>query len=137
MIEDGVAKPGEVYLDWARRHFERCRPWIEEALERQLVPSHTIDNVWEAIESGNCVIWPTDNSVSIVEIVVHPTGIRTLNGWLSGGDLEELKWTEKAVTRYAKDNGFYALTILGRDGWGRVLEGYRKGVMLFVKDIAA
>jgi hypothetical protein len=126
----------DVYLRWARQHFERCKPWIEEALQEQPFPAHDIDHVWQAIESGNCVIWPTDNSCTVVEIVEHPTGIKTLNYWLAGGDLKELKRIEEVVSEYGRKNGFHAVTILGRQGWQRALEGYEKGIVLFVKRLA-
>jgi hypothetical protein len=126
----------DVYLRSARQHFERCKPWIEEALQEQPFPAHDIDHVWEAIESGNCVIWPADNSCTIVEIVEHPTGIKTLNHWLAGGDLGELKRIEEVVAEYGRKNGFYGVTILGRQGWQKALKGYEKGVSLFVKRLA-
>ena len=103
--------------------------------EEQPFPAHDIDHVWEAIESGNCVIWPTDNSCTVVEIVEHPTGIKTLNYWLAGGDLEELKRIEEVVSEYGRKNGFYAVTILGRQGWQRALPGYEKGVIALCEKV--
>lgn len=123
-------------LQWMRHHFERTKHWIAEALREQPYASHTLEHVWEAIESGNCVIWPTAHSVTVVEIVDHPTGLRTLHHWLAGGDLDELRRTERHVEEYGRENGFAAITILGRNGWQRALPGYRKGVTLFVKDLA-
>ncbi len=124
----------DVYLRWARQHFERCKPWIEAALAQQPLPSHDLDSVWQAIESGHCVMWPTDNSVAIVEIIEHPTGLKTLNGWLVGGDLKELKRTEEIVAEYGRKNGFSAMTVWGREGWGRAL-GYQRAAALFVKEL--
>jgi hypothetical protein len=39
------------------------------------------------------------------------------------------------VSDYGRKEGFAGLTILGRKGWEKALTGYRKGVMLFVKDL--
>ena len=122
------------HKEWAQEHFERCKPWIEAALAKQPLPTHTIEHVWQSLESGNCILWPTPHSACVVEIVEHPTGLKTLHHWLAGGDLDELKATERSVEAFAREHGFAAITISGRD-WRRTLPGYRKTATLLVKEI--
>jgi hypothetical protein len=125
----------EAQRRWLRREFERTYPWIERALARQPLPTHTMEHVWEALASGNCVLWPTANAAAVVEIVEHPTGLRTLHHWLAGGRLAELQETERAVAAYARAHGYAAVTIAGRAGWERALPGYRRSASLLVKDL--
>lgn len=120
---------------WVATHFDRCRPWIEDALARQPLKAHTIDHVREALDSGNCMLWPTANSAAVVEIVDHPTGLRTLHHWLAGGDLDELKQTAAAVEEFGRENGFGAVTISGRPGWTKALPGYAATATVAVKEL--
>jgi hypothetical protein len=121
--------------EWVAAQFQRCRPWIEKALARQPLPTHTIEHVREALESGNCMLWPTPNAATVVEVVEHPTGLKTLHHWLAGGSLKELQATEARVAEWGRQNGFAAVTISGREGWSRTLRGYRKATSYLVKDL--
>ena len=120
---------------WVAAHFGRCRPWIDAALAAYPLRTHTIEHVREALESGNCMLWPTANSAAVVEIVEHPTGLRTLHHWLAGGDLDELRETAGRVEAFAREHGFAAVTISGRPGWARALPGYRRVAALTMKDL--
>lgn len=122
--------------EWVASEFARCRPWIEEALKAHPFHTHDIEHVWQAIESGGCMLWPTPNSVAVVEVVNFPTGVKALHFWLSGGDLRELKATEKAVAEYGKRNGYVAATMtIIRNGWLRAIPGYRKVATQIMKDL--
>lgn len=81
------------------------------------------------------MLWPTPNAATVVEVIEYPTGLKTLNHWLAGGSLKELKATEKAVAEFGRRNGFAAVTISGREGWARTLRGYRRATTYLVKDL--
>lgn len=122
----------EAELVWIKTEFHRCRHWIQAALDDWPVKTHDIEHVLDALLKGQAQIWPTANSVCVVEILTHPTGIKTLHGWLAGGDLGEIKKTVQALEEYGKSIGCQAATIMGRRGWLKAFTGYSDaGTTLF------
>ncbi len=109
---------------WVKKEFHRCRHWIKAALDEHPIKTHDVEHVLEACLTGNAQIWPTVNSVCVIEIITHPTGIKTLHGWLAGGDLAEIKKTVLQLEKYGKEIGCQAATIQGRRGWLKAFTGY-------------
>lgn len=99
---------------------ERCRPWIEKALER----SGNL-NSWEDVEkgvaSGMMQLWPAPKGCVVTELVIYPRG-RALRVFLAGGELGQILAMTKDMARWAKAQGCDFAEFDGRFGWQRVLK---------------
>ena len=101
---------------------ERCRPWIEAALEYS-GGTHSFKDVAKGILEGNMQLWPTPRGCIVTEIVVYPRK-KVLNVFLGGGELDQLLDMHNDVTAWAKSYGCKALTITGRFGWKKPLKAH-------------
>lgn len=110
-------------IAWLRESFERCKPWIQAALDRESVCTHTVDDVWDEVESGTAQLWPTANSVCVTNIDTYPRA-KILRGWIAGGDLKEILATEPVIRNWAERQGCAAVMIVGRRGWARAFPNY-------------
>lgn len=98
---------------------ERCRPWIEGALE-YCGGTHDFEDVCEGIYSGIMQLWPAPKGCIVTEIVVYPKK-KVVNVFLGGGDMEQILDMHKDVISWAKEQGCSAATITGRFGWKKPL----------------
>jgi hypothetical protein len=64
-----------------------------------------------------------------------PPGIRELNFWLSGGNLDEIIKGERLICEWAKSMGCHRVTATGRHGWKKVFPDYRAASTVFVKEL--
>lgn len=110
--------------------FRRLRPQLERAIERMdgLVTS---EQVLELIAKGDAQFWPYGDSCAVTEIVTYPSG-QLCRVWLGAGDLDQLRVVEEMIRRWARSQGCLGVEIIGRDGWGRALDGYRKVATVYV-----
>ncbi len=121
--------------EWLASEFQRCRPWLQAALDTSPLKSHTIDHVWEALQSGAAQLWPSANAVCLTEIRIHPTGLKAFNGWLAGGDMEEVRNTSRMLEAYAISQECDVIQIHGRRGWLRAFKGYSDAGTTMIKDL--
>lgn len=124
--------PGD--LEWIRTEFERCKPWIQAALDKSL-GEYAIEHVWQFLETGAAQIWPTPNACMVTLVETYPTGLKMLKGWLSGGDLSEIVRTEPNIRAWGRGIGCNLVVIGGRPGWVRAFEGYRSAYSVIVRDL--
>jgi len=101
---------------------ERCRPWIEAALEYS-GGTHDFDDVAKGILDGSMQLWPSPRGCIVTEIVIYPKK-KVLNVFLGGGELDQLLDMHNDVTDWAKRYGCEALTITGRFGWKKPLKAH-------------
>lgn len=101
---------------------ERCRPWIEAALEYS-GGTHSFEDVAKGIVEGRMQLWPSPRGCIVTEIVIYPKK-KTLNVFLGGGELDQLLDMHGDVTNWAKSYGCEALTITGRFGWKKPLKAH-------------
>lgn len=104
----------------AEEEFERCRPWLEAALE-YANDTHTIDDIKSGVITGRYQFWPADKAAMITEVQEYPQR-RVFNVFLGGGDMGQLLDMIDAVEVYAKTIGCKSITVCGRKGWIKVLE---------------
>jgi len=100
--------------------FIRCQPYIEAALE-YTKGTHTIQDIWDGIVTGNFQFWPGEKSAVVTEIQIYPQQ-KTMHIFLAGGDLEELLEMEKSIRAYATTIGCNSMSISGRRGWVKIFE---------------
>lgn len=114
--------------------WERCRPWIEAALEHA-GGTHGIEDVEAGLASGDYQFWPAANSAAVTEIITFPRK-KALCFWLSGGDLSEMmRVIEPRARQWGEAMGcnLFFGNAVDRPGWSRALQpfGYAPGWRVF------
>ena len=99
---------------------QRCRQWIESALEYS-GGTHLYEDVVTAVVEGKMQLWPAEKSCLVTEITVFPRK-KVLHVFLGGGNLEEIISMHDSVIEWAKDQGCESLTMTGRKGWSKALK---------------
>lgn len=111
----------------------RLRPQIEAALERA-GGTHGFTDIVSNIYRGNLQLWPGKQSAVVTEVMDAPL-MRYVHIFLAGGDLDELTEMEKAICTWAREIGARRVTINGRTGWERALEGYQRAHVALAKEL--
>ena len=118
------------------KELDRCRVWIEAALEHS-ARSHTFENVKELVMNEAAHLWSSPTGCMVTLFVEYPLS-RTLHIWLLGGDFEQV-YTDHAETldKWAKDNQCDQIVVNGRKGWERRLKnrGYDFKAVILIKEI--
>ena len=114
---------------------ERCRSWIEAAIENG-GDTHNFKDIVDGIISGTMQFWPSANAAAITEIVKYPNK-RVLHIFLAGGKMEEKVNMNEDAIKFAKLNKCDAITIAGRRGWVKVLKekGYCEMLTTLAKEL--
>ena len=99
---------------------ERCRPWIEAALEYS-GGTHTFDDVVDGVTSGRMQLWPAPRGCAVTEIVLYPRK-KVLHVFLAGGDMDQILDMIDSAAAWGRTQDCTALTLAGRLGWQRVLD---------------
>ena len=117
------------------QEFERCKPYIEAALE-YTGGTHDIIDIYEGLYKGTMQLWPAEKSCLVTEIINYPK-MKVLNIFLGGGDLTEILSMHEDVVRWAKDQNCTALNMTGRFGWKKPLakHGWKPMHSSYVKEI--
>src|SRR5215831_17267575 len=104
--------------------FERCWPWLRDALEQAayihdgvIYPTHDKIHVWQRIVTGRARLWAGEASAVLTEFIDHPTGLRSHNNWLAGGDLEEIVEIAARTEQWGAEHGSHRQIGNGRRGW--------------------
>jgi hypothetical protein len=99
---------------------ERCRAWIEQAIERS-GNLNTWGEIVLGIGDGRMQLWPAERGCIITEIVIyHHT--KCLHVFLAGGELDEILQMTENVKEWAKLQGCSFASFDGRFGWQKPLE---------------
>ena len=96
---------------------EDYRPLIEKALAHT-GGAWTWEQLAEEVNSGRAFLMPSKSGKSVV--VMQP--IRDLHIFTASGDLDELMEMEADVAVMASASGYDRMTMIGREGWKRVLK---------------
>ena len=99
---------------------EKCRPWIEDALE-YCGGTHKFDDIVEAIYAKRMQLWPAPRGCIVTEIVIYPRK-KVLNIFLAGGELDQILDMDNDVKNWAKQHECTAATMSGRIGWKKPLK---------------
>jgi len=102
------------------QELERCRPWIEAALEYS-GGTHDFGDIASAVMTGHMQLWPAPKGCMVTEIITYPK-IKALHIFLAGGELRQLLQMEDSIASWAKSQNCGRITLNGRPGWKRVLE---------------
>jgi hypothetical protein len=116
--------------DALRSQFERCRPWIAEALA--VDAEATPDELLEEVLSGRAQLWPGEDCCLITQCVDHPDG-RTIHTWCGAGKLSGMMALRPGIEAWGRSMGAVWGTIESRKGWDRLFAPhgfYRDGDVL-------
>lgn len=118
-----------------RANFDRCRPWIEAALE-YANGTHSIDDIWHGVVAGQYQFWPAEKGCFITEVIDFPQK-RVFHVFLAGGELRQLRQMVDSLESFANALGCQSIMISGRTGWIRVLRdrGVRPSYQVMVKEL--
>jgi len=114
----------------------RCRQWIEDALEYS-GGTHSFDDIAAGVLAKKFQLWPNHNSAVVTEIVVYPK-TKNLHFFLAGGNLDELKMMRPYIEAWGKSIGCTRVTLAGRKGWERTFlkdEGYEPQWFVLSKEL--
>jgi hypothetical protein len=88
------------------------------------------EDVESGLLSGEFTLFKAPNSAAVT--CAYGKSLRV---GLAGGDLQELLGIEKEICSHARTNGFTSVEIIGRPGWERMLNGYRRTAVLMRKEL--
>ena len=120
-------------MDSWMNELERCRGWIEAALEYG-GGTHYYEDIVKAISEGRMQLWPAKDSCLVTEITSYPRK-KVLHVFLGGGDLNEILGMHQSVVQWAISQGCESLTMTGRKGWVKALQndGWKSQLVLLEK----
>jgi len=114
---------------------QRCRKWIEAALEYS-GGTHDYQDIVESVKTGAMQFWPAEDACAVTEIIRYPKK-KVLHIFLAGGSMERIVDMEESARKFAEINGCTAMSIAGRRGWLKVLskKGFSEAHTTLGKDI--
>lgn len=114
---------------------ERCRSWIEAALDRG-GNTHLFEDVVSAVKAGTMQFWPAEDACAVTEIIVYPRK-KALHVFLAGGNMDTIVDMNESAELFAKFNECSHMSVAGRKGWQKILEtkGYKPLLTSLGKDI--
>lgn len=114
---------------------ERCRPWIEAALERT-GGTHLFEDIVEAVFEGRMQFWPAHDACAVTEVIVFPRK-KVLHVFLAGGKMETIVDMNESAAIWAKSLGCEGMSIAGRKGWVKVLKskGWRESYVTLAVEV--
>ncbi len=118
-----------------KSEFSRVWPLLKPALTVH-GDTHRKRHVWEALEARKVQLWSSPNAAIVTEIKVFPTGYKHVNGWLTGGNLDEILQLVPQIEAWAKKLGANSIGVdMARPGWARKLPGYSTVSVNVLKDL--
>ena len=115
-------------------HVIKFREPIERALARGYGQMN-FNDVLDYIKSGEFQFWSSENSCVITTIDVFPQ-IKQLTVVIGAGDLNEIDDVIRPVVEtWAKQIKCDVMLIMGRPGWERALDGYKRTAVVLEKKL--
>lgn len=109
---------------------------FRELIERALAEGYgqmNYNDVIDGIKSGEYQFWSSENSCVITTVDVFPR-IKQLTVIIGAGDLAEIDTIIRPVLEeWARHINCDTMLIMGRPGWQRALEGYRRTAVVLEK----
>ena len=105
--------------------WEQLFPTIEksqEVITRKGLEKGVENNTYQLFKDNDCS-------------VITASFAKTLRIGIAGGNLDSLVKIEEKVEKYAKKRQYDNIEIVGRAGWEKVLNGYKKQKVILRKEI--
>ena len=112
----------------------RCAPWLEAALARD--PTHSLEDVRRLCltRPDRYHFWPGEDAAIVSQLIASPRST-DLHVWLGGGALATLQQAVPSLEAFARALGCDRITLAGRAGWGRALDGFAPQFTAFAKGL--
>ena len=114
-------------------NWDRCSDWLNAALVYSH-GTHTLDDVFQSVMRGDAQFWHFKDAAIVTELMDYPQK-KILRYWLAGGNLKTLLKNEPDIRHWSALWGCVGVEIIGRQGWQRVLKGYKQTSVILVKDM--
>lgn len=119
---------------YEREILNRYRELIDRALAEGY-GQMTFEDVVERINSGEFQFWRSESSCVVTTIDIFPR-IKQLTVIIGAGDLKEINdHIRPIIEEWARGIGCDTMLIMGRPGWQRALEGYRRTAVVLEKKL--
>ena len=109
---------------------------FREPIEKALVEGYgqmNYNDVIDFIKKGEFQFWSSENSCVITTVDVFPR-LKQLTVIIGAGDLGEIdKIIRPVIEEWARHINCDTMLIMGRPGWQRALEGYRRTAVVLEK----
>ena len=113
-------------------HVIKFREPIERAL-KEGYGQMNFNDVLEYIKKGEFQFWSSENSCVVTTIDIFPQ-LKQLTVVIGAGDLKEIDDVIRPVVEtWAKHIKCDTMLIMGRPGWQRALDGYRRTAVVLEK----
>lgn len=113
-------------------HVVKFREPIERAL-KEGYGQMNFNDVIEYIKNGEFQFWSSENSCVITTIDIFPQ-VKQLTVVIGAGDLKEIDDVIRPVIEeWARHIQCDTMLIMGRPGWERALDGYRRTAVVLEK----
>tara|TARA_R100000655_G_scaffold96477_1_gene138971 strand:+ start:63 stop:446 length:384 start_codon:yes stop_codon:yes gene_type:complete len=98
--------------------------------------THDYFDIVQAVQDSKMFFWPGEKSCIVTEIIQYPKK-RALHVFLAAGDLEEIKGMEPSLVEFATSLKCDAISLTGRNGWKKALNGigYTPAHLTLVKEL--
>jgi len=115
---------------------ERCRKWIQEALDHG-GNTHEVEDILQGIRENRFQFWAAEKAMFVTEILTYPN-FKTIHSFLIGGDLDQVMEMRESIEEFGKRIGCKFSTGNGRRGWVRVMEqhGYTLDTYCISKNLS-
>jgi hypothetical protein len=111
---------------------------FRELIERALAEGYgqmNYHDVLEGIARGEYQFWASNDSCVVTTIDIFPR-IKQLTVIIGAGDLKEIDDVIRpTIEAWARSIGCDTMLIMGRPGWQRALEGYRRTAVVLEKKL--
>lgn len=112
---------------------EQLRQWLQPALDRG-GNTHSFEDVIAEIQAGTMQLWTGPKGAAVTMIYDFPRK-RFLHVFLAGGELDQVRDFVPSMEEFGRLNGCTQMSLAGRRGWARVLEGWNPGHAVLIKEI--
>jgi hypothetical protein len=112
-------------------------PRLARVLAGPLANGITEKMVRSMVRQGMAQRWETADKSTVVTMLRSEPGGDVCDVWLAEGTMAPLLELHEQICLWAKDQGCRKMRITGRDGWLRVVPGYRKIATVMERDLWA
>ena len=112
---------------------EQLRQWLQPALDRG-GNTHSFEDVINEIRAGSMQLWTGPEGAAVTMIYDFPQK-RVLHVFLAGGSIEQIKDFEESAAAWGRAHGCSEMSLSGRRGWTKALEGWRPVQTVLMKEI--
>jgi hypothetical protein len=114
--------------------FDRAWTYLEPAAADW--KQHTRESVQAALERGRSKLWTLPNGAAITSILTFPSGRKSTQVMLAGGELSEIvEWANGPADAHARANNCDDIRFYGRRGFLRAVGNCRELGAVVIREL--